>query len=137
VVPIPHSSGDGGDSSSGGGSRGKPPNQVSLTNPQATWVARPGVDPFFTYDANYLIDNNAGIIVDAEGSRLLRRGAPGPASAPRLLAKRGCRSAARTFPKSAPGHLPACPRPVTGILLREFSHYITACVQLGDSQISI
>jgi hypothetical protein len=57
VVPIPHSSGDGGDSSSGGGSRGKPPNQVSLTNPQATWVARPGVDPFFTYDANSLPSN--------------------------------------------------------------------------------
>ena len=72
MVPIPHSSGDGGDSSSGGGSRGKPPNQVSLTNPQATWVARPGVDPFFTYDANYLIDNKAGIIVDAEDIPLVR-----------------------------------------------------------------
>ena len=72
MVPIPHSSGDGGDSSSGGGSRGKPPNQVSLANPQATWVAKPGVDPFFTYDANYLIDNKAGIIVDAEGTRASR-----------------------------------------------------------------
>jgi hypothetical protein len=28
-----------------------------LTDPQAAWVARPGVDPFFAYDANYLIDN--------------------------------------------------------------------------------
>ena len=63
--------GDGGGSSSGG-SRGKPPKQVSLTDPQATWVARPGVVPFFAYDANYLIDNKAGIIVDAEGTRANR-----------------------------------------------------------------
>jgi hypothetical protein len=68
-MPIPHSGGDGGGSSSGGGgSRGKPPKQVSLTDPQATWVARPSVNPFFAYDANYLIDNKAGIIVDAEDS---------------------------------------------------------------------
>jgi len=64
--------GDGGGSSSSGGSRGRPPKQVSLTDPQATWVARPGVDPFFAYDANYLIDNKAGIIVDAEGTRANR-----------------------------------------------------------------
>jgi hypothetical protein len=31
-------------------------------------VTRPGVNPFFAYDANYLIDNKAGIIIDAEGS---------------------------------------------------------------------
>jgi len=58
--------------SSGGSGRGKPPKEVSLTDPQATWVARPGVDPFFAYDANYLIDNKAGIIVDAEGTRANR-----------------------------------------------------------------
>ena len=63
--------GDGGGSSSGG-SRRKPPKEVSLTDPQATWVARPGVDPFFAYDANYLIDNKVGIIVDAEGTRANR-----------------------------------------------------------------
>ncbi len=62
---------DGGGSSSGG-SRRKPPKEVSLTDPQATWVARPGMDPFFAYDANYLIDNKAGIIVDAEGTRANR-----------------------------------------------------------------
>src|ERR1700756_153275 len=45
--------------SSGGGDRHKPPKEVSLTDPQATWVARPGMDPFFAYDANYLIDNKA------------------------------------------------------------------------------
>lgn len=58
----------GGGSSGDGGSRRKPPKEVSLTDPQATWVARPGVDPFFAYDANYLIDNKVGIIVDAEGT---------------------------------------------------------------------
>ena len=66
-------SGDGDDGGlSGGGSRSKPPKEVSVTDPQATWVARPGVDPFFAYDANYLIDNKAGIIVDAEGTRANR-----------------------------------------------------------------
>jgi transposase len=65
---------DGGDGggSGGGSSRRKPPKEVSLTDPQATWVARPGVNPFFAYDANYLIDNKAGIIVDAEGTRANR-----------------------------------------------------------------
>jgi hypothetical protein len=63
--------GDGGGSSASG-SRSKPAKEVSLTDPQATWVARPGVDPFFAYDANYLIDNKAGIILDAEGTRANR-----------------------------------------------------------------
>ena len=62
----------GGDRSSGGGKRRKPPKEVSLTDPQAAWVARKGTDPFFAYDANYLIDNKAGIIVDAEGTRANR-----------------------------------------------------------------
>jgi transposase len=57
---------------SGSGSRSKPPKEVSLTDPQAAWVVRPGVDPFFAYDVNYLIDNKAGIIVDAEGTRANR-----------------------------------------------------------------
>jgi transposase len=64
--------GEGGGSSSDGGRRGKPPKEVSLTDPQASWVTRPGVNPFFAYDANYLIDNKAGIIVDAEGTRANR-----------------------------------------------------------------
>src|SRR5215204_2764478 len=55
-----------------GGDRHKPPKEVSLTDPQATWVARPGLDPFFAYDANYLIDNKAGIIIDAVGTRANR-----------------------------------------------------------------
>jgi transposase len=62
----------GGGSSDSGGSRSKPPKEVSLTDPQATWVTRPGVNPFFAYDANYLIDNKAGIIIDAEGTRANR-----------------------------------------------------------------
>jgi transposase len=64
--------GDGDQSSSGGSSRSKPPKEVSLTDPQASWVTRPGMNPFFAYDANYLIDNKAGIIVDAEGTRANR-----------------------------------------------------------------
>jgi transposase len=66
-------SGDGdGDGPSSGGDRRKPPKEVSVTDPQATWVARPSVDPFFAYDVNYLIDNKTGIIVDAEGTRANR-----------------------------------------------------------------
>jgi IS5 family transposase len=62
---------DGGGSNEGGHRR-KPPKEVSLTDPQATWVARPGLEPFFAYDANYLIDNEAGIILDAVGTRANR-----------------------------------------------------------------
>ena len=46
----------GGSSNSGG----KPLKEISLTDPQAAWVARKGVDPFFAYDANYLIHNKFG-----------------------------------------------------------------------------
>lgn len=60
------------DGSSGSSSRSKPAKEVSLTDPQAAWVTRPGINPFFAYDANYLIDNKAGIIVDAEGTRANR-----------------------------------------------------------------
>jgi transposase len=66
---------DGGGDAGGsgkGGDRHKPPKEVSLTDPQATWVARPGLDPFFAYDANYLIDNKAGIIIDAVSTRANR-----------------------------------------------------------------
>jgi transposase len=64
--------GGGGGGSNGSGSRSKAAKEVSLTDPQAAWVTRPGVDPFFAYDANYLIDNKAGIILDAEGTRANR-----------------------------------------------------------------
>jgi len=59
--------GDGGDRE-----EDKPQKAISLTDPQSAWVARKGVKPFFAYDANYLIDNKLGIIVDAEGSRANR-----------------------------------------------------------------
>jgi transposase len=64
--------GEDGDGSNRGGNRRRPPKEVSLTDPQAAWVTRKGIDPFFAYDANYLIDNKAGIIVDAEGTRANR-----------------------------------------------------------------
>ena len=74
VLDLAHSNenGDRDDGGSSSGRRPKPPKEVSLTDPQATWIARPGVDPFFAYDANYLIDNKAGIIIDAEGTRANR-----------------------------------------------------------------
>jgi hypothetical protein len=53
------SSGSDDDRSIGGGRR-KPPKEISPTDPQAAWVARKSTDPFFAYDANYLIDNRAG-----------------------------------------------------------------------------
>ena len=49
------------DGSSSSGSRSKPAKEVSLTDPQAAWVTWSGVDPFFAYDANYLIDNKAHV----------------------------------------------------------------------------
>src|ERR1700751_3557246 len=77
LAPLDPALGDGdGSKDSGGPGKGsdrhKPPKEVSLTDPQATWVARPGLDPFFAYDANYLIDNKAGIILDAVGTRANR-----------------------------------------------------------------
>ena len=60
------------ESGGGDGGGGKPGKQVSLTAPQAAWVTRKDIDPFFAYDANYLIDNKAGIILDAEGTRANR-----------------------------------------------------------------
>jgi hypothetical protein len=54
------------------GAGSKPLKKVSLTDPQAAWVARKSEDPFFVYDANYLIDNKLGIIVDVEGTRANR-----------------------------------------------------------------
>jgi transposase len=63
---------DGGNADGDGGGDGKPPKQVSTTDPQATWVGRKDIKPFFAYDANYLIDNKAGVIIDAEGTRANR-----------------------------------------------------------------
>jgi transposase len=54
------------------GRKKKPPKAISLTDPLAAWVAKQKVRPFFAYDANYLIDNKLGVIVDAEGTRANR-----------------------------------------------------------------
>ncbi len=45
---------------------------ISLTDPQADWVAYRKVRSIFAYHANYLIDNELGIIVGAEGNRANR-----------------------------------------------------------------
>ena len=50
----------------------KPPKALSLTDPLAVWAAKKNVRPNFVYDANYLIDHEAGIIVDTEGTRANR-----------------------------------------------------------------
>ena len=54
------------------GRRKKPPKAISLTDPQAAWVTKRKTRPIFAYDANYLIDNKLGVIVDAEGTRANR-----------------------------------------------------------------
>jgi len=46
----------------------KSPKCVSLTDPAATWTAAPGGPAFFAYSTNYLVDLQAGIIVDVEAS---------------------------------------------------------------------
>ena len=56
-----------------GGRRTLPPKAISLTDPQAVWITKKQKErPHFVYDANYLIDNKLGIIVDAEGTRANR-----------------------------------------------------------------
>ena len=56
-----------------GGRPTAPPKAISLTDPQAVWAAkRRKARPLFVYDANYLIDNKLGVIVNAEGTRANR-----------------------------------------------------------------
>lgn len=45
-----------------------PPKTISLTDPAARWTAAPGGPAFYTYSTNYLIDLDAGIIVDVEAT---------------------------------------------------------------------
>ncbi len=47
---------------------GKAPKYVSATDPAARWTAAPGSPAFFAYSTNYLIDIEAGIIVDVEAT---------------------------------------------------------------------
>lgn len=44
------------------------PKKVSLTDPAARWTAAPGGPPTYAYSTNYLIDLEAGIIVDVEAT---------------------------------------------------------------------
>lgn len=45
-----------------------PPKKVSLTDPASQWTAAPGGPAFYAYSTNYLIDTQAGVIVDVEAT---------------------------------------------------------------------
>lgn len=49
-----------------------PPKSVSLTDPAARYTAAPGGPAFYAYSTNYLVDVEAGIIVDVEATSALR-----------------------------------------------------------------
>jgi hypothetical protein len=44
------------------------PKNLSLTDPASHWTAAPGGPAFYAYSTNYLIDLDAGIIVDVEAT---------------------------------------------------------------------
>ncbi len=44
------------------------PKNISLTDPSAQWTAAPGGPAFFAYSTSYLIDVNAGIVMDVEAT---------------------------------------------------------------------
>ena len=44
------------------------PKKVSQTDPMARWTAAPGGPAYYAYSTNYLIDTDAGIIVDVEAT---------------------------------------------------------------------
>jgi len=45
-----------------------PPRNISLTDPASQWTAAPGGPAFYAYSTNYLMDVDAGIIVDVEAT---------------------------------------------------------------------
>ncbi|MFT0548049.1 IS1182 family transposase [Allopusillimonas ginsengisoli] len=49
-----------------------PAKNISLTDPAARWTAAPGGPAFYAYSTNYLIDLQAGIIVDVEATPAYR-----------------------------------------------------------------
>jgi transposase len=46
----------------------KPVRRISMTDPAAQWTAAPGGPAFFAYSTNYLVDTEAGVIVDVEAT---------------------------------------------------------------------
>ena len=46
--------------------------RVSITDPAARWTAAPGGPAFYAYSTNYLVDADAGIIVDVEATPAYR-----------------------------------------------------------------
>ena len=50
----------------------KVPKNISLTDPGSQWTAAPGGPAFYAYSTNYLIDIEAGVIVDVEATRANR-----------------------------------------------------------------
>lgn len=50
----------------------QPAKRISLTDPQARWTAAPGGPAFFAYSTNYLIDVDAGIVMDVEATSAYR-----------------------------------------------------------------
>ena len=48
------------------------PKSVSLTDPAARYTAAPGGPAFYAYSTNYLVDVDAGIIVDVEATPAIR-----------------------------------------------------------------
>jgi transposase len=46
----------------------KAPKNISLTDPAAQWTAAPGGPAFYAYSTNYLVDVDAGIVVDVEAT---------------------------------------------------------------------
>ncbi len=51
-----------------GSSMVAPSKKVSQTDPSARWTAAPGGPAYYAYSTNYLIDTDAGIIVDVEAT---------------------------------------------------------------------
>jgi len=51
----------------------KPARRISMTDPGAQWTAAPGGPAFFAYSTNYLVDTQAGVIVDVEATTANRK----------------------------------------------------------------
>ncbi len=54
------------------GSSIAPAKKVSQTDPMARWTAAPGGPAYYAYSTNYLVDTEAGIIVDVEATPAFR-----------------------------------------------------------------